>query len=164
MKKYYYIIFLILIKSIQSCKEKPIELNVENAEIILTGTVRKLERNYSQMQYGAYIEVHRIIKGHIQIYELFNLNFNENEMQKNLTKRTSKQSIYGHILFINNFGDPRICDSIVKPHDVRIFMLGIDSNQRLYLNSSLVQPTLTKIRNLNIVSENEHTFDIKSCK
>ena len=145
------------------CVERPIELNVENADVILTGTVRKIERNYSDHQYAAYIEIHRIIKGHHQINEIFNMNSENIEIQRSLSKRTNRQSINGQIIFIYNFGDKLICDAIVKPHDVRIFMLSVDSFQRLYLNSSLIQPTLKKLRNLNIVSQNEHTYDIKLC-
>jgi len=159
------ILFILIAESPgqELCVERPIELNVENADIILTGTVRKIERNYSEYQYAAYIEIHRIIKGHHQINELFNMNMENIEIRNSLSKRTNRQSINGQIIFIYNFGDRSICDSVVKPHDVRIFMLSIDSFQRLYLNSSLIQPTLKKLRNLNIISQNEQTYDIKLC-
>lgn len=153
----------------QACKEKPIELNVDNADIILAGTVRKLERNYSLTQYGAYVEVHRVIKGNHLIYDVYNTVY-ENpyqiEMQKNLSKRTHRQqnSISGQIIFVYNFGDTNICSSKVSPHDVRIFLLSVDTYKRLYLNSSLIEPTLTKARNLNTISENEITYSLKICK
>ena len=152
--------------SLQTCKEKPIELNVENADVILTGTVRKIERNYSQQQYGAYIEIHRIIKGHDQIYEIYNMNY-ENafsiEMQKNLSKRTNRNSINGHVIFVYNFGNLQICEAVVSPHDVGIYLLSIDAQNRLYLNSSVIKPILTKVNNLNVISANENTYDIKTC-
>ena len=85
------------------------------------------------------------------------------EIQKSLSKRTNRQSINGQIIFIYNFGDKRICDSLVRPHDVRIFMLSVDNYQRLHLNSSLIQPTLKQLRDLNIVSENEKTYNLKLC-
>lgn len=45
------------------CLEKPLEENIKNADVILTGLVRRLERNYSEQSYSAYIQIHRILKG-----------------------------------------------------------------------------------------------------
>lgn len=45
------------------CLEKPLEENIKNSDVILTGLVRRLERNYSEQGYSAYIQIHRILKG-----------------------------------------------------------------------------------------------------
>lgn len=149
------------------CKENPIELNIENADVIIAGTVRKLNKNYSDSIYGAYVQIHRVIKGHNQVYDIFNLKIeNRNDpierANRNLAKRTNKLTINGNILFINNFGSGFICESNVKPHDVRIFLLSIDKHKNLYLNSSLIQPILAKAKNLNTYIENEYYEDTKS--
>ena len=145
------------------CKEKYIEQNIESADVILVGTVRQIERNYSSDLYGASIEIHRIIKGRAQVYELFNMNFNDNTNQNKRLKLKSKKehfkrfTVTGNSIFAYNFGATDICESNVKPNDVRIFLFGIDDSKKLYLNSSVIQPISKELRNLNSLYENQFT-------
>lgn len=45
------------------CREKTLDENIKNADVIITGLVRRLERNYSESTYSAFIQIHRILKG-----------------------------------------------------------------------------------------------------
>ena len=164
------LVVLIDSKCSLACKEKPLEQNIENADVIFAGTVRKLERNYSSVHYSALIEIHRIIKGYHLVYDIVYANidsqrlFVDGQNRPILARRTSanKLVINGHVIYVNNFGSNAICESKVKPNDVRIFLLSMDKQRKLYLNSSLVQPTLTKLRNLNaIVEGSPSSRDIK---
>lgn len=152
----------------KNCRERPIEVNIENADIILAGTVRKIERNYSQSTYAAYIQIHRIIKGHSQVYEILNMNYDSFfdinggilNNHKNLVKKNqSKNVINGKILYVSKFGSKEICESSVKPHDVRIFLLGVDSHKSIYLNSSLIQPRLMRAKPKNSITMSGEYFD-----
>ena len=157
--------FLTASEALKQCKEKPIEQNIDNADVIISGTVRKLERNYSFNLYSALVEVHRIFKGHQQVNDLLSFNLENSlakDIQRNLTKRTSKFIINGHLLNLYNFGSIEICESNVRPHDVRIFLLTISRQKRLTLNSSLIIPTLTSLRNLNTLIENQNDSRCKS--
>ena len=144
----------------KTCKEKPIEQNIENADVILVGTVRKLERNYSFNLYVALIEVQRIFKGHQQINDLLSFNLENSlvkDIQRNLTKRTNKFAVNKHFLQIYNLGSNEICESNVRPHEVRIFLLNVSKQKRLNLNSSLIPTTLTTLRNLNTLIDNKNS-------
>ena len=174
--------------AIAKCKEKPIEQNVENADVIFVGTVRKIDRNYSHHIYDAFVQIHRIIKGHPQIYELVSSNYeyakyiadNERSLTsseallfRNVTKRAAtKFTVNGHVVTITNFGSKQICDSHVTPNDIRVFMLTLESNphqqhhqyyaKRLVLNSSLIHTKLNSPTNLNSFIESENFEDVKS--
>jgi hypothetical protein len=146
------------------CKEKPIEESIQKADIILAGIVRKLIRNYSSELYSAQIQIHRIIKGHSLVYELFNaLSYNYNireehklSLMKSFDKRTLKLVLNGQTIHVNNFGSPLICDSDVRPHDVRVFLLVVDKKMNVYLNSSILRPQLSRTRSLNALIDGLH--------
>jgi hypothetical protein len=139
------------------CREsRPAEESFLAAHIIVTGTVRKIERNYSQATYAASVQIHRILKGYELVYDLLNINTaaaaeassssNSNlfhlaeKRDKLLAKRTSKfASINGNFMLVRNFGSAAFCDSHVKPNDVRIFLLKVNSRKEIYLASSLIR-------------------------
>ena len=153
------------------CREKYIDENIASADIILAGTVRKLDRNYSMNLYGALIEINRIIKGRQIVYDLFDLNFNSSHDDTETTsllvrhksghnKNTKKKrlvTVTGNTIAAYNFGTQEICESNVKPHDVRIFLLKIDAGKQLHLSSSIIQPISKELRNLNSLFENQFT-------
>lgn len=177
--------------AVAKCKERAIEQNVENADVIFVGTVRKIDRNYSHHIYDAFVQIHRIIKGHPQIYELVSSNYeyakyiSDNERSltsseallfRNVTKRAAtKFTVNGHVVTITNFGNKQICDSHVTPNDIRVFMLTLESNphqqqhhhhqyyaKRLVLNSSVIHTRLNSLTNLNSFIESENFEDVKS--
>lgn len=153
------LLFLSSGTSSKVCREKYVDENIANADIILSGTVRKVERNYSSDLYGALIEIHRIVKGREKVYDLFDLKIDDedNHLRLKTKKNIKRVTVNGNTIFVLNFGSPNICESNVKPHDVRIFMLRIDSSKQLFLNSSIIQPISKELRNLNSLFENQFT-------
>lgn len=145
----------------EQCRERPIEENFLQADIIITGTVKSLERNASRSHkhmtpYSAQIQIHRIIKGYDLVFKLLNINVEQlsaveqaNKRNKLFAKRTSKLSMNGNLVTVRNFGEKSICESNVKPHDVRIFPLRVDvkNNNQLYLSSSLIKVKSGNVKN-----------------
>ena len=150
------------VKSSQLCRDDYIGDNIERADIILAGTVRNLNRNFSSEKYGAMLEIHRIIKGRVLIYDIFNLKMEYIENRRLRLKSSNPQkqkrlTVNGNTLFVHNFGDSKFCQSDVKPHDVRIFLLTVDDEKQLHLSSSVIQPISKDLRNLNSLYENQFT-------
>lgn len=164
------------------CLENPIQQNIENADVILVGGVRQIERNHSNGMFDSLVQIHRIIKGHHLIYELLSLNYESARRdepnhrnhphlvkklsQVNVTQRErrsiNKFTINGQHLTVHNMGNKKICDASAKPNDVRIFLLGYDAATRhLVLNSSLIKAELNKMINLNAFIENENYDEVK---
>jgi len=153
---------LLLLSSVASskiCREKYVDENIANADAILAGAVKKIEPSHSGGFYGARIEIYRIVKGREKIFNLLNLTIDDDDSQLRLKKRKNPKRliINGHVINVNNFGSRNICESDVKPNDVRIFLLTIDSNKQLFLNSSVIQPISKELRNLNSLFENQFT-------
>lgn len=161
------------------CREKPLEQNIHNADVIITGMVRKLERLYSESIYGAYVQIHRILKGFDQMNDFLrqtsatiddSSNSREKFSNKFLAKRTNKMSlINGNVLFVKNFGSSSICESHVKPNDVRVFLLKLVSENKdersIYLNSSLVKIEANSLRNSASNGKNDEELkDYMKCK
>ena len=63
------VIFSAIIGLTKQCRESPLDENIRNADVIVTGMVRRLERNYSGNSYGAHIQIHRILKGTNRLIE-----------------------------------------------------------------------------------------------
>ena len=171
-----------------NAKKSPSNRTWRTRTSIFVGTVRKIDRNYSHHIYDAFVQIHRIIKGHPQIYELVSSNYeyakyiadNERSLTsseallfRNVTKRAAtKFTVNGHVVTITNFGSKQICDSHVTPNDIRVFMLTLESNphqqhhqyyaKRLVLNSSLIHTKLNSPTNLNSFIESENFEDVKS--
>jgi hypothetical protein len=163
------LILLFLILSVHSsniCKESYIEDNINSADVVLAGAVTNIERSQDE-KFVALVEIHRIIKGRKEIYDLFDLKLELNESKQGPEKKKFKRrTVNGNKIFIYNFGNKQICDSSVKPKDVRIFLLSIQ-NEQLFLNSSLIQPISKELRNLNSMFESQFSerckLTLKQC-
>ena len=158
--------FVSKVNTSKVCRENYIDQNFEKADIILVGTVQKLEHNYYSNSYGALIEIHRIIKGRLQIYDLLNLKleYMENKRARlrlksgnSSNKKTKRLTVNGNTLIVYNFGSAEICASDVKPNDVGVFLLNIDERRKLKLSSSVIHPISKELRNLNSLYENQYT-------
>ncbi|CAF0717274.1 unnamed protein product [Brachionus calyciflorus] len=148
-----------LVKTLKICRESSIEENVVKSDVIISGIVRKLERDYSKQTYGAYIQIHRVIKGNAFISDNFNVSFEKIDYK---TKRTHRASLPSGLLNVRNFGSEKICDSNVKPNDIRIFLLRFDQKQKnLLLNSSVIKITLSKMQNFELIDNN---YDLNATK
>lgn len=177
-----YLILLLLFKSIESCIEKPIEQNIRNADVILSGSVlninTKVDMSDTDQTYSASIRVNSVIKGHSILNEIITLSKSANMLMKSYIHDVSTQqhslvdhhlttnrllTLNGNILHVNNFGSTRICDSQVKLNDIRVFLLSVDQMRNLYLNSSLIHPTVERFKNSNIFAKNVN-FDVIKCK
>lgn len=137
------------------CRENYIEENINKADVILAGIVKKIEQKYSDEKYVALVEIHRIIKGRKTTYELFNLRMFHSRSEQE-RKKTKRRTVNGNKILIHNFGNKEICESDVKPNDVRIFLLS-EENGKLFVNSSLIQPTSKGQRNLNSLFDSQLT-------
>lgn len=161
---YFQILCVLILPSIKAskvCKENYIDVNIAKADVILAGTVKKLDRNYSNELYAAQIEIHRIMKGRARVYDLLNLEFtpDENKHLRLKSNQIKKKRITfsGDTIQVYNFGSPDICESNVKPHDVGIFLVTIDENEKFILSSSVVPPVSKELRNLHSLFENQFT-------
>lgn len=137
------------------CRENYIEENINNADVILAGIVKKIEQKYSDEKYVALVEIHRIIKGRKKTYELFNLRMFHSRSEQE-RKKTRRRTVNGNKILIHNFGNKEICESDVKPNDVRVFLLS-EENGKLFVNSSLIQPTSREQRDLNSLFDSQLT-------
>lgn len=141
------------------CIEKPIELRVENADVILSGVVRKIDWNNSEKAYSAFVQPYHIIKG----ASLVNYTNNISLISENLTWSSTKTDIWKDLFKVKNFGS-EICDSNVKLGDIRVFLLKFDSiSKELALNSSLIRISPVKIQNFEIISNN-FNLNFTKCK
>ena len=153
--RYFLVILLIILKFNHShlwnrddraeCKENGIVKNVENADLILAGTIKD---HAIYLPDSAIIKINRLIKGHNQLLEILNDN---NQNQYDRTRRIRKkvksirQSTFRKILnnssyiLVKNF-DQNFCVSRLKQEDSAVFLIKIDySTKEFYLNSSIVR-------------------------
>lgn len=177
-----YFILLLLFKPNESCIEKPIEQNIKNADVILSASVLsiipKLDMSDADQTYSASIRVNSVIKGHGILNEIITLSKSSSLLMRSYMNEVSTQrysledhrlttnrllTLNGNIFHVNNFGSTHICDSNVKLNDIRVFLLTVDQMKNLYLNSSLIHPTLERFKNSNIFAKNVN-FDVIKCK
>ncbi|XP_041377630.1 agrin-like isoform X2 [Gigantopelta aegis] len=114
-----------------ACREETLELREEHANVVISGTVREIipDSNGDKM-YKSGIEVKRVFKGNSIVDSVTNF---EDPVSRH------------KMLMVEGFGDSSICDSEVRPHDTRIFLLNKGSNGALKLNSSIVPITLVNL-------------------
>lgn len=86
------------------------------------------------------------------------------------SKRTNKLLINGNLLFVRNFGSESICESHVKPNDVRVFLMRFerglfDDEPRVFLNSSLIRVETSSFRYaIRDGESSHHNKDFAKCK
>ena len=113
------------------CREDPLEYREEQANVVISGTVREIipDSNGDKI-YKSGIEVKRVFKGNSIVDSVTNF----------------EDPVTHHkMLVVEGFGDQALCDSDVRPHDTRIFLLNRGSNGVLKLNSSIVPITLVNL-------------------
>lgn len=104
------------------CKDPSLEDREEMANVVLTGTLKKIHSPRNDGTYDADVRIRRVIKGDI-------------------SSRIS-------VLRVEGFGNKNICRNTAKEKDTRIFMINKSPSGHFILNSSLVKVTL---RNLDLV-------------
>ena len=113
------------------CVEKALEDREEQANVVLTGTVRQLMNDYEHpYQMKGEIEIKRVMKGNGVVNSVPTMHIHHHKK----------------MVMVDGFGDPHICDSRVHAHDTRIFLLNRGRNGMLRLNSSLVRLSLNNLQ------------------
>jgi len=128
-----------------SCTDRPLDERQRDADAVLSGTVRRLDPEHLVRHGGgevsnwrARVEVKRIIKG------------------ENIVSRLSNRDVASDASFvwIVGIGDQRICKSLVRLHDTKIFMVKLVGDE-LRLNSSIVRVTLDNIEHADAIAHSE---------
>lgn len=150
----------------ENCNENTLESREELANVILSGTVKKLYPNGHPGMMKGDIEVKRIFKGFNVINELTNdyknslsnaRNYRELAVDRNKNRAANaiKDGVPKRgsqlMLTIDGFGDPKLCDTKVNKFDTRIFLLTKGDNGDLKLNSSVVRVTLRNLEHADAV-------------
>lgn len=85
-------------------------------------------------------------------------------------KSKRNKVVNGNLLYVRNFGSPSICESDVKPNDVRVFLLKLEqlddhdeTSYYLSLNSSVVRIETSDFRYSSAV-EHQNGNDFNKCK
>jgi hypothetical protein len=146
------------------CLENEGKVNIYNADLIISGIVRRLDRNYASLTYGAFIQIHRILKGHQLATKLISKMKEKKEIHNNDDDYSHNTNLLnGHTIFVNNFGSHTICDSNVRPHQIGIFLLKFNYLDHTFnLNSSIINIVLPKLNSLLI--GNDFNNQINDCK
>ena len=119
---------------LHECSKKSIERAEEDANVIFTGTIRDLYKDWDHPKMlKANVEVKRVMKG--------------NNVINTIPAVASSNNLpWGRkTVAVDGIGDPHICDSFARKYDTRIFLLVKDEQGALKLNSSLVRLTLNNI-------------------
>ena len=130
------------------CVEKDLESREEEANVVMTGTVRQLmaDRKHPYQMKGE-VEIKRVMKGNEVVNDIPTMHIHRGHRK---------------MLMVEGFGDPHICDSRVLPHDTRIFLLNKGKNGELRLNSSLVRVSLNNLERTGAAVRGER-FSVKTC-
>ncbi len=111
--------------------EELLERREEKANVIFTGTVKHLYKDYDHPDmYKGQVEIKRIFKGSNVIKALTGV---------------SGPFYYKKKVMVDGFGDPHICESDIRKYDTRIFMAEKGLNGELRLKSSLIRLTLNNL-------------------
>ena len=134
------------------CKEESIERREQYAQVIFTGTVRRLYDDYMNVGlYKAQVEIKRILKGSDVINRLPGVYPETNDIYYPWTRR---------LVIVNGIGDPDVCRSLVRKYDTRIFMTTeVKGHRELKLNSSLIRLTLDNIDHTVAAIRGKSSYD-----
>lgn len=126
----------------KGCHEKALEQREEEANIVMTGTVRELYPDWQHPNmYKGEVEIKRVFKGTNSIRQMPGMH--------------NARRFFRKMVMVDGFGDPKICDSKVRRHDTRIFLLKKDDNGKLHLGSSVVRLTLPNIEQADAAVKGE---------
>ncbi|XP_012941883.2 agrin, partial [Aplysia californica] len=120
-------------KRLWNCHDKGINDRTDMAMVVVSGTVKKLMSD----------ELHstneiRMFRGEVEIKRIFK----GGQVVDTLATITPGLLRQHKMVMVEGFGDPEICDNVVKERDTKIFMLSPNGNGELKLNSSVVPLTL----------------------
>ena len=135
--------------------EKSLEEREEMANVVVTGTVKKImspdgsetngmQRDGNHAMYRSEIEIKRVFKGDDVVNELANVFIDPVRHHK--------------MVVVEGFGDPHICDNEVHVADTKIFLLTKGYNGVLRLNSSIMPITLSNLDYTEAVVKSEWSF------
>ncbi|KAL8569720.1 hypothetical protein ACOMHN_007243 [Nucella lapillus] len=114
------------------------------ANIVLTGTVKKVMVNGNDAKYKSEIEIKRVFKG--------------NEVVNEVAKILIDPFRNHKMVMVEGFGDPHICESKVRVADTKIFLLNKGYNGELKLNSSILPITLPNLDYTEAVVKSKRMF------
>ena len=129
----------------RGCHEKALELREEEANVVMSGTIREL---YPDWQHP------KMFKGEVEIKRVFK---GDNEI-RSMPGMAHARRLFRKMVTVDGFGDPRICDSKVRRHDTRIFLLKKKENGELKLESSVVRLTLPNIEQADAAVKGKFFF------
>ncbi|XP_076451600.1 agrin-like isoform X2 [Babylonia areolata] len=125
--------------------EKSLEAREEMANVVLTGTVKKLEVMGSNAGlYKGEIEIKRVFKGNDVVNQVANIVIDPVRNHK--------------MVMVEGFGDPHICHSQVHVSDTKIFLLNKGYNGELKLNSSILNVILVNLDHMEAVVKRKHVL------
>jgi len=131
--------FLELEAARRSCVDKPLEVRERQADAIFSGTVRDVDPPGSGGDglRRAVVAVKRVIKGDRVVEGAAKAHLSASEGHRGGLRRP--------VVVVRGIGDQRICASMARKYDTRIFLVRDDGHGNLVLNSSLVRLTLHNI-------------------
>ena len=171
MSRWMFLVLLVevLVVSVKAgrrhCRERSsLEQREDLASVVVTGTVRELFKDYEHPgQYRAELEVKRIFKGSNSIPNFAGDFRYKRQAARGYYDREDYDSSGAHInsldhlarlprpiILVDGIGDPHICESLVRRHDTKIFLLDrpkiveIQSGG-LKLNSSILSITMNNL-------------------
>lgn len=121
--------------SYRDCREERLHLREDTSDVIVTGTVEKVDRHADDQEYGAQIIVKRVIK-----YPKPEAGFDARP---------------GKVIRVEGFGNEAICDHHIKVKDSRVFLLKISSKRQLRLNATLLRITVPNLERIAAVVKGE---------
>ena len=130
----------------RGCHEKALEAREEEANVVMTGTVRELypDRLHPNTYRGE-VEIKRVFKGDNVIATIPGLGHGH------------RGRFFRKMVVVDGFGDPSICDSKIRRLDTRIFLLSKDGRE-LKLKSSPVRLTLPNIEQADAAVKGRYTY------
>lgn len=118
------------------CKHLALELATKMANVVVSGTVKKLVSDELHST-----DDNRIFTGEVEIKRVFKGDSVVNSVAK------LKPGLLRHYktVTVEGFGEPSICDSIVRERETKIFLLSFNGDGSLHLNASIVALSLQNL-------------------
>ncbi|XP_059142474.1 agrin-like, partial [Physella acuta] len=115
------------------CKDLNLEQATAMASVVVSGTVKKVMYDHDNSlnetrMFAGQIEIKRVFKG-------------EDEVDRVAKDVRGTFRVYKNVV-VEGFGDPKICQNLVKERETKIFMLNLSDDGQLKLNSSIIPLTL----------------------
>lgn len=115
------------------CKDFNLEQATAMASVVVSGTVKKVLYDHENS-----LNETRLFTGQIEIKRVFK---GEKEVDRLGQDVRGTFRVYKNVV-VEGFGDPKICQNLVKERETKIFMLNLSDDGQLKLNSSIIPLTL----------------------